>query len=87
MILSTSLVAILGLGQAGSAIFWKLAPETGDEPTPEPQPALPLVACFAMLFGIVALAVLAGPVMSYIEATAQQLHAPEGYIAAVLNGG
>ena len=87
VILSTSLVAILGLGQAGSAIFWKLAPETGDEPEPEPQPALPMVACFAMLGGIVALSVLAGPVMGYIEATAQQLHAPESYIAAVLNGG
>jgi multicomponent K+:H+ antiporter subunit D len=87
VILATSLVAILGLSQAGSAIFWKLAPETGEEPAPAPQPALPLVACFAMLGAIVALSALAGPVMDYIDATALQLHAPEGYIAAVLNGG
>ncbi len=87
VILGTSLVAIVGFGQAGSAIFWKVAPETGEEPAPAPQPALPLVACFVMLGGIVALSVLAGPVMGYIEATAVQLHTPEGYIAAVLNGG
>lgn len=85
VVLSTSLVAILGFSQAGSAIFWKLAPETGEEPAP--QPALPLVACFIMLGAIVALSVLAGPVMGYIEATAVQLHTPDGYIAAVLNGG
>lgn len=86
VILGTSLVAIVGFGQAGSAVFWKLAPVTDDDPEPAPQPALPLVACFLMLSGIVALSVLAGPVMRYIEATAVQLHAPEGYIATVLGG-
>ena len=89
-ILVTSLVAILGLAQAGSVVFWKtVAPaDTADtDAPPAAQPALPLVACFVLLGGIVALSVLAGPVMRYLEATAAQLHAPAGYIAAVLGQG
>jgi multicomponent K+:H+ antiporter subunit D len=37
-----------------------------------------------MLGAVIALSVFAGPMMGYIEATATQLHAPGGYIAAVL---
>ena len=86
VILVTSLVAVLGFAQAGSMVFWNLAPETDDTPeaAPAPQPALPLVAVCAMLGVIVALSVFAGPMMGYVEATAAQLHAPDGYIAAVL---
>lgn len=89
VILASSLVAILGLAQAGSLLFWRAEapePESGSEPgtDPEPQPALPLVAAFVLLAGIAGLSVMAGPVMGYAEATAAQLHAPEGYITAVL---
>ena len=86
VILATSLVAILGFAQAGSMVFWNLAPVPDDAPQEPPaaQPALPLVAVFGMLGAITALSVLAGPVMGYVEATAKQLHAPGGYIAAVL---
>ena len=85
-VLATSLVAVLGFAQAGSAVFWKPASaQTRDEPAP--QPALPLVAAFALLAGIVALSVFAGPMMGYLEATAAQMHAPAGYIAAVLGQG
>jgi len=85
-VLATSLVAILGLAQAGSVVFWKVdTRDTGAHAAP--QPALPLVAAFGLLAGIVALAVFAGPVMGYLEATAAQLHAPAGYIAAVLGQG
>ena len=87
-ILATSLVAILGLVQAGSVVFWKTAaPEADPVPEPPGQPALPLVACFALLAGIAALSVFAGPVMAYLDATAAQLHAPAAYIAAVLGQG
>ncbi|MET4128262.1 monovalent cation/H+ antiporter subunit D [Roseovarius sp. MBR-6] len=90
MILGTSLVAILGMAQAGSVVFWKTTESTesveGAE-APAPQPALPLVACFTLLGGIVALSALAGPVMRYLDATAAQLHAPAVYIAAVLGQG
>jgi multicomponent K+:H+ antiporter subunit D len=87
-ILVTSLVAILGLAQAGSLVFWKTAAPAPDPvPTPSPQPALPLVACCTLLAGIAALSVFAGPVMRYLDATAAQLHAPAAYIAAVLGQG
>jgi multicomponent K+:H+ antiporter subunit D len=87
VVLGMSLVAILGLGQAGSAVFWKPLPDGHVDPRPARTPpvALPMVAAWAMLGGIVALSVLAGPVMRYVDATAAQLHAPGGYIAAVLN--
>ncbi|RXV62628.1 monovalent cation/H+ antiporter subunit D [Roseovarius sp. A46] len=85
-VLVTSLVAVLGFAQAGSVVFWKV---NGGEPEthPVPQPALPLVAAFGLLAGIVALSVFAGPVMGYLEATAAQLHAPAVYIEAVLGQG
>ncbi|PWE31221.1 monovalent cation/H+ antiporter subunit D [Maritimibacter sp. 55A14] len=93
-ILVTSLVAMLGFAQAGSVVFWKTAPEPEDTPVLEdaaaeavtaPQPpVLPVVATFGLLFTVVALSVLAGPVTGYLEATADQLYAPEGYIMAVI---
>ncbi len=93
VILVTSLVGILGFAQAGSAIFWKT---TTPDPIPEDadtdatsvaaprSPALPLLASFTLLAGIVALSVFAGPVTGYVEATADQIHTPSGYIDAVL---
>lgn len=88
VILATSLVAILGFVQAGSVIFWKV--ETSEAATPiaerAPEPALPLVACFGLLAAVASLAILAGPVTGFAEATAAQLHDPAGYIAAVLGG-
>ena len=85
-VLATSLVAVLGFAQAGSVVFWKVDARAPVAQAP-PQRALPLVATFGLLAGIVALAVFAGPVMRYLEATAAQLHAPAGYIAAVLGQG
>ena len=89
VVLGTSLVAMLGLAQAGSAVFWKPLPDEDagprSAPANTPPVALPMVAACAILGAIVTLSVLAGPVMRYVEATAAQLHAPGGYIAAVLN--
>lgn len=100
VILVTSLVAILGLSRAGSLIFWKAhdagtgaagegarggAGEEEAAPAPAP-PRLPFVPVFGLLGLLVALTVFAGPAMRYAEATAAQLHMPEGYISAVLKG-
>ena len=93
VILVTSLVGILGFAQAGSAIFWKTTtpdpiPEDADTdatPVAAPRaPAMPLLASFTLLAGIIALSVFAGPVTGYVEATADQIHTPSGYIDAVL---
>lgn len=98
-ILITSLIFILGLARAGSLVFWKsydasVLPDPADadidpsEPTPiapalSPT-ALTYVSAFSLLAGLVLLTVLAGPVLEYTTATAQQLYAPDGYIDAVL---
>lgn len=89
VVLGTSLVAILGFAQAGSAVFWKPAPaddsaQAAPNGADQPPVALPMVAACAMLAAIIALSVFAGPVMRYVEATAAQLHGPDTYIAAVL---
>ncbi|MFV0514171.1 MAG: monovalent cation/H+ antiporter subunit D [Jhaorihella sp.] len=60
---------------------------SGSDPEPPaapPVPALPFVAVSALLAGLVALTVLAGPAMDYADATAAQLFAPADYIGAVL---
>lgn len=46
--------------------------------------ALPFIACFALLSGLILLTVFAGPASRYAEATAAQLFQPEIYVKAVL---
>lgn len=92
VILVTSLVAIMGFARAGGLIFWKtikpddLDADTDDIPDDQgaPVPALPFVACFGLLAGLVALTIFAEPAMHYAEATAEQLFNPTHYIQAVL---
>jgi multicomponent K+:H+ antiporter subunit D len=85
IVLSTSLLAIVGFGRAGSILFWKSAALPA-EPCGEGAKAgaLPTVAAGAMLAGLVALTVLAGPAMLFFEATADQLMDGRDYIGAVL---
>ncbi|SHK01076.1 multisubunit potassium/proton antiporter, PhaD subunit [Shimia gijangensis] len=96
VILVTSLVAIMGFARAGGIIFWKtLEPEEPDgtsgeddaidqAATASPIAALPFVACFGLLAGLVALTIFADPAMRYAEATAAQLFDTARYIEAVL---
>ena len=83
-ILAGSLVAILGLGRAGSHIFWKAHATEGVAPA---VPAPGLVAYRAPILGlilIIKLTVLAGPVMVWLQATAEEIHDTSAYIGAVL---
>ncbi len=99
VILTGSLVAIVGFSRAGSQIFWKAhqaAGQGGQDPTPKaeadlatgtgipPQPVLPMIAIGGLLALLVALTVAAGPVNRYLAATAAQLFAPGPYIETVL---
>jgi multicomponent K+:H+ antiporter subunit D len=97
VILVSSLITIIGLARAGSLIFWKshgLEPQVETEseealepPIQEESPsnsALPFVACFGLLAGLILLTILAGPMMDYAEATATQLFAPQDYLETVL---
>jgi multicomponent K+:H+ antiporter subunit D len=86
-ILATSLVAILGLGRAGSAVFWKAHAGTATPAVHDPaRPAEPLafVAIGAALAIIVVLTIFAGPVTGWLGETAAELHDPGVYIRAVL---
>jgi multicomponent K+:H+ antiporter subunit D len=94
-ILITSLILILGYARAGSLLFWKPFDATHDLDNPDPEEAeaqtatprpaaLPFVAVFALLAVLVTLTVLAGPMMDYANATADQLYDTGPYRDAVL---
>ncbi|MGF1593017.1 MAG: monovalent cation/H+ antiporter subunit D [Kiloniellaceae bacterium] len=85
VVLITSLVTIVGFARAGSLVFWKSAAVPGSaNPEAPTRAGLPVAAAGAMLAAMVALAVFAGPVTGYLEATAAGLYDPSGYIRAVL---
>lgn len=79
-ILATSFLLILGLSRAGSVLFWK-TDGTADPAPHSPQP-LAFAAAGALLLALATLTVMAGPVTDWLATTAQQLHAPDAYIAA-----
>jgi multicomponent K+:H+ antiporter subunit D len=94
VILATSLIAIVGFARAGSTIFWKTvpAPVTAEDAAafPHAPAAGPAALAFVAVGGLVAAlavtTVLAGPLTTYLTATADQLYAPDAYIGAVLGG-
>ena len=88
-ILGTSLIAVMGFGRAGSALFW--LPHDASSPRDSSFQGEPggtsgwgLAALGAMLAMIVALTVFAGPALRVAQATAAQLYAPQTYILGVL---
>ena len=84
LILSTSLIAIVGFSRGGSIVFWK-SHALPVAPAPAHRGgALPFVAVGGLLGCLTLLTVCAGPVHAWLELTAAQLYAPAGYIEAVL---
>lgn len=89
VILTGSLIAIVGFSRAGSLIFWR-AHQPVEQPDPEPVaamplPVLPMVAIGGLLALLVALTIAAGPINRVLAATSAQLFAPGPYIETVLN--
>ncbi|WP_332670320.1 monovalent cation/H+ antiporter subunit D [Aromatoleum sp.] len=85
LLLSTSLLAIVGFARAGSVLFWKggvIGEKVGAQPPR--RTVLPVAAVGLLLAANVALTVGAGPVVRYLDAAATQLFAPAAYIDAVL---
>ena len=81
VILVSSFLMILGFARAGSTLFWKSA--ASDTPAPEhPPEGLAFIATLALVGGLVALTVLAGPISDWLASTANELHQPTGYIEA-----
>jgi multicomponent K+:H+ antiporter subunit D len=82
IILGTSLVMILGMARAGSTLFWKAhASAPTEAPTHRPE-GLAFVAVFGLLGALIVWTVMAGPITTWLEATAVALHDPSAYIAA-----
>jgi multicomponent K+:H+ antiporter subunit D len=79
------LLAVAGLGRAGTALFWA----TSEAPVAVPVPAQPLAlgGVAVLLAALVALTLAAGPVSGWLGATAAALYSPASYIVAVLGGG
>lgn len=86
IILSASLISIVGFARAGSTMFWKSEsiahPEEAELP---PQPAiLSYVAVGGLIALLAAHTIFAGPVYAYMNATSGQLFEPGPYIETVL---
>jgi len=84
VMLVTSLITIVGFARAGSVVFWKSTAIPGAADAQRRLPGLPIAAASVMVAGMVALAVFAGPVTGYLEATSAALYDPAAYISTVL---
>ncbi len=91
IILSASLISVLGFARAGSTVFWKaksIAPaetdDTTDDPIATPSP-LSFVAVGGLLSLIVLLTIFAGHVHGFMDDLSAQLFAPEPYISTVVD--
>ena len=86
VVLSSSLISILGFARAGSVLFWKAHSVEDSEPSEET--AFPTILSYSAVVGLLALLVLhtvfAGQVHRYTTAMASQLFAPDTYISTVL---
>ena len=79
LLVLSGLGAIIALGRAGVRTFWVVQEHS------VPRVRLIEMAPVAALLGLcLALTVLAGPAMRYLQDAAQALHAPRGYVEAVL---
>ncbi len=80
LLIGSGLFAMIGLSRTGVRYFWAY-------PEGRPAPALRVAECVPialLLSACIALTIQAEPVMRYMNATAQALHAPSEYIASVL---
>ncbi|WCM91546.1 monovalent cation/H+ antiporter subunit D [Acidovorax sp. NCPPB 2350] len=80
LLIATGLLALLALTRTGMRHFWT----THDRPPPQLR-VLEGVPIALLLAGCIGLTLKAGPVMDFTQATAHALHAPGGYIQAVMS--
>ncbi|MGB0411795.1 MAG: monovalent cation/H+ antiporter subunit D [Pikeienuella sp.] len=87
VVLSSSLISILGFARAGSILFWKAhsIEATEDAAPASPPQALSYVAVAGLVTLLVAHTVFAGQVHRYTATMADQLFAPTPYISTVVD--
>jgi multicomponent K+:H+ antiporter subunit D len=73
---------LVAMARAGIRIFWASL-----DPTVPRVRVIEMAPIMFLLFICAAQTVLAGPVMRFMQATAQSLHAPAGYVSDVLDNG
>ncbi|MGR3321782.1 MAG: monovalent cation/H+ antiporter subunit D [Pseudooceanicola sp.] len=87
IVLSSSLVSVVGFARAGSIVFWKA--HGTQAPGPVEGVARPSRLAYSAVGGLFAMLVLhtvfAGQVHSYTTAMARELFAPDTYISLVLD--
>ena len=83
VLLAAALVAIVAVARAGSALFWRTAPEPASA-TAAPLDRRSVGAVAGLLACAVGLVLWGGAATSYAWSTARQLADPSGYVAAVL---
>lgn len=81
VVLTGGFCALLALSRAGSTLFWRR-----DETTTvaEPLDRVRLLAVLMLLLGSPLLVLVAAPLLEYLQATAQQLLDPAGFVRQVL---
>ncbi|OBV10601.1 monovalent cation/H+ antiporter subunit D [Erythrobacter dokdonensis] len=72
VILVTTLIGVIGFARAGSAVFWRAAPQTGESPVP-PAPRADMAAAAIALALLATLSAGAGVASAYAGAAAGQV--------------
>lgn len=86
IVLTASLISIVGFARAGSVVFWKAQSEERpeDDVAPPPPSALSFVSVGGLIALLAVYTICSGPAHDYMVATSAQLFAPEPYIDTVL---
>jgi multicomponent K+:H+ antiporter subunit D len=82
VVLGATLLVVVALSRAGSAVFWRTAAGAARPATAVPRRGI--AAAAGLLACIVGLVVGGGSVTAWAQATARQLAGPEAYREAVL---
>lgn len=87
IILTSSLIAVVGFARAGSVVFWKAQSIEAAEDAVQPEPPSPLayVAVGGLVTLLIAHTIFAGQMHAYMTVMAEQLFAPTDYISTVID--
>ena len=82
VILASSLLAIIGIARMGTQLFWRIEPHP-ENYSPPPLHRQETIAVVILLGYILAMTLLAQPLLDYTQATTAQILQPADYLQAV----